>query len=58
MQEKVPNSMQGLHLHCCHRDCHRKALAQLVPWNIPRVHDDGEGVRGEAEAGVEIRTRQ
>ena len=37
---------------------HGKALAQLVPWNLFRVHDVGERVRGEAEAGVEVSTRQ
>jgi hypothetical protein len=37
---------------------HGKALAQLVPWNILRVHDVGERVRGETEARVEISTRQ
>ena len=37
---------------------HRKALAQLVPWNLLWVHDDGEGIRGETEAGVEVRTMQ
>ena len=35
---------------------HGKALAQLVPMNLLRVHDVGEEVRGETE--VEVSTKQ
>ena len=37
---------------------HGKALIELLPWNLLWIHNDGEGVRGQAEAGAEICSRK
>ena len=55
MLEKVPNSLQGILLHCFNGDpVLGPALARLVPGNLFWFYDDNERIQGEAEVGVKV----
>ena len=59
MQEKVPNTLQSIHLHCFNGDpVTVKLWSDSYPGNLLWVLRYGEEVWGPAEAGAQSRSRK
>ena len=55
--DKVPNTLQSIHLHCFNGDEASQTLVGHLPWNLLWVLEYGEGVWRPTEEGAQSRPR-